>query len=155
VKQYSKEYVMRVSTLITVLASMRLVACGGSGSETVDGGPEIAADAAEAGMAWDDGGMATPDAASLDAMPASDAGPAPVMCTPGLAVGAKRCDGTEIETCGTDGEWGKAKSCAINNICVKNGKYGSCQPGCTSGNILCCPSGVTCYCQSEATVCPS
>lgn len=145
-------------------ADSALVSGDASSSSPVDAGTTPAQhDAGDAGSVStpDTGTTVTPDGAPVACDDSNAATVCPNQaCVNGACVGVcspgtERCDGTDIETCNTSGEWGKATACKINNICVKDGKYGSCQPGCTSGNILCCPSGVTCYCQSEATVCPS
>jgi para-nitrobenzyl esterase len=92
-----------------VVVAWLAAGCGGAGAAhdaaPVDAAP---ADAAPPDLAPADDAGAVDDGAADDAAPADDATPdATPVCQPG----ATRCSGTQVETCGGDGQWGSATPC--------------------------------------------
>ncbi len=84
------------------------------------------------------------------------------QCTNSCSVGAKRCEGNELQTCNKDGEWVKSQTCDKGcsnlacNVCVNN------ETKCESGSLKTCKSGqwnsqscgYGCYDDSQCNVCP-
>ena len=87
--------------------------------ETVDGS---GSSSGEASTGSSSGGSGADSGPSSDSSPASDSG----ACVPGVTQCASD---TQVETCGTNGQWGDATTCQY--ACVSGNCGGSCVPGAT------------------------
>src|SRR5271163_1843200 len=99
--------------LLVTCVVLTLVACGGA-----PGGSTEHGDDADSQDDAGDGGVVTqPDTGTVAT---SDAG---MFCSPalGLGTGTTRCDGNDVQTCGADGKWGKAKPCPETTVCMAEG----------------------------------
>jgi hypothetical protein len=106
-------------------------------AETTDVVTDVAADDGAATEADSGSSFVAPDAAASDASATTDASGGGWTCTPG----ATQCTSdTQVQTCGTSGQWGTATTCTY---------------ACTGGNCggACVPNSTQCSSDTQVQTC--